>query len=450
MTDTGAASLSIPKRFPVMLEDRILYWMRNSFDSCIRCVVAFDGRVDAARLARAVRLTLDAEPVLGCRFVRKPFKQYWERMDDPDGIKLFEVLETSEYDGNIGAFMAAAPCMDLYNGPQVRAWLVRSEKDTLVVSIQHVACDGGALKEYLSLLASIYRNLSGDPGYCPKPNVSGDRSLRQIFQNFGPGDYFRIMRRGFRDVYEFMFPLVRRTPASMNKPSSHMAMMLRTIGPDIFRKFREYGRRHDATVNDMLVTAFLRAFFGPENPGENLWPRVVGTVDLRRYIPEKKGGALCNLSGFTYLSIGPRLGASFYETLSLVQGSLGDHKSDFIGLGALPLSGFLFGILPLSAAIWVHDRMGNAQKKQASSGRDVAPLLTNMGSIDAGEIGFGDAGVISACLTTPIATPPVLAVGLTGFGESITISAGFCETTVKSDEVKRILDNMEKEISSLT
>jgi NRPS condensation-like uncharacterized protein len=236
----------------------------------------------------------------------------------------------------------------------------------------------------------------------------------------------------------------------MNTPFSRGTMMLRTIGPDLFRKLKEYGRRHNATVNDMLLTAFLRAFYGPEKPGENLWPRTVGTVDLRRYIPGKKAGALCNLSGFTYLSIGSRLGTAFDDTLFFVRDRLGDHKSDYIGLGPIPISAILFKTLPFSAALWIHDQMGNAQKKQASSGRDVAPLFTNTGSIHAGEMDFGDALVKLSYITTTIATPPVLAVSLSGFHENLTITAGFCETAVTKSEVKRILDVMENEISSLT
>jgi NRPS condensation-like uncharacterized protein len=331
----------------------------------------------------------------------------------------------------------------------VRAWILRSRNDTLVINFQHVASDGGGAKDYLSMLASIYRKLSHDPGFRPEPNLSGSRGLAQVIKNFGPGDYFRIMRRNFRDFYEFMFPLVRKAPPSLKKPPSCGVLMVRGIGPDLFKLLREYGRGRDATVNDMMVTAFLRAFFGPERPGEKSWPRMVGTVDLRRYIPGKKAGAVCNLSGFTYLSIGPRLGATFDETLSLVRDCLSAHKSDFIGMGPLPISALLFRTLPFSAALRVHDWLGNAQKKQASSSRDAALLFSNTGNFDPGAIEFGGVDASLAYVTTTIATPPVLAVVVAGFKERITITAGFCETTVSRSEVIRILDSMEGEIRRL-
>ncbi len=449
MTEAETASFTFKRRFPVVLEDRILYWMRKSYDSSIRCVVEFDGRIDAARMARAIRLTLDAEPVLGCRFVKGTYRHYWKGMDNLDEVKLFEVLETSEYDDDIGAFMESLPLLNLYNGPQVRAWLVRSEKDTLVICLQHVACDGVGAKDYLALLAHTYLKLFRDPAYRPNPNLSGSRSLRQVFKNFRPADYFPLVRRGFRDSYEFMLPLVRRTPPAMGMPLSRPSMVVRTIGPDLFRKFREYGRMRNATVNDMLATAFLRTFYGPEKPGENLWPRIVGTVDLRRYLPDKKAGALCNLSSFTYLSIGPMLGKTFDNTLTLLRDRMSALKNDFIGFGPVPLSALLFATLPFPAALWVHDKLGDLQKKQAASGKDFAPLFSNMGHIEAELLNFGDTEVRQAFITTPVATPPVLAIGLTGFGQSVTMTAGFCQTVVTKNDVKQIFDGMEKEISSL-
>lgn len=446
MTETGGGSLPLPRRLPVVLEDRILYWMRSSYDSSIRCVIGFDGRVDADRMARAVRLALDAEPVLGCRFVRGAFRQYWERMENPDAATLFEVVETSEYDQNIGDFLAALPVLDIYNGPQVRVWLLRSAKDKLVISLQHVACDGGGAHDYMALLASIYCNLSGNPSYRPEPNITGSRSLNQVLKNFRLADYFPLLRRGLRDFYQYMFPLVRKVPPAMHMPFSRGAMVVRTFGPELFRKFKEYGHRRKATVNDMLTAAFLRAFFGNEGSEEDLYLRIVGTVDLRRYLPDKKADAICNLSSFIYLGLGRGLGATFDDTLSRVSSRMTALKNDFIGFGPVPLSAFLFRMLPFSAALWVHDKLGNPQKIQASCGRDIAPLFSNVGIIDAEKLAFGGAAVVSAYITTPVATPPVLVLGLTGFGESVTIAAGFCETVVTKDEVNRILNSMEKEL----
>ena len=45
----------------------------------IQAVLRLDGRLDYNKLARAVRLSVDIEPVLGCRFIEHA-PPYWKRV----------------------------------------------------------------------------------------------------------------------------------------------------------------------------------------------------------------------------------------------------------------------------------------------------------------------------------------------------------------------------------
>ncbi len=60
---------SIPKRFRCVMFDQTLYTMSSILDLQIGMVVTIDGRFNEKRLERAVRLSLDAESHLGCRFI---------------------------------------------------------------------------------------------------------------------------------------------------------------------------------------------------------------------------------------------------------------------------------------------------------------------------------------------------------------------------------------------
>ena len=69
MKHTVPSTLPIPARLPAEFQDqavRILAGLRAAGD--VQTVLVFRGSLDRDRLARAVRLMLDAEPVLGCRF----------------------------------------------------------------------------------------------------------------------------------------------------------------------------------------------------------------------------------------------------------------------------------------------------------------------------------------------------------------------------------------------
>jgi hypothetical protein len=143
-------------------------------------MVAFEGRLDEARLRRAVRLVMDREPVVGCRYVPAK-KPYWERRDDLDSLPVCEVVETAAVHRELERF-AARPS-DATRDPLVQACIVRGASDTLCLKVNHVPADAGGGKDLLYSIAALYRALE-DPAYRPTPNL-GDRGMGQLFRRYG-------------------------------------------------------------------------------------------------------------------------------------------------------------------------------------------------------------------------------------------------------------------------
>lgn len=73
----------IPATLPVEFVDRTVYvgGELGFYRAQLGGVVLFDGRLDEARLGRALRHLLDAEPVLGCRLVANAVPPVWQRLD---------------------------------------------------------------------------------------------------------------------------------------------------------------------------------------------------------------------------------------------------------------------------------------------------------------------------------------------------------------------------------
>ncbi len=124
-----------------MMFDRAQFCTRAMCDAQIHCIISFNGRVDMERMSRAVRLTLDAEPVLGCRFVKRWWRPYWERRDDLDSIKLCEFTEKADIEQEVKQFLTTPidPCKD----PLVQVQILRSVTDTLCIKVNHVVADAG-------------------------------------------------------------------------------------------------------------------------------------------------------------------------------------------------------------------------------------------------------------------------------------------------------------------
>src|SRR5947207_15718588 len=82
----GLAPGALPSRLRVVSGDYAVNALRLLGDMQVHCVLAFDRHLDERRLARALRLALDAEPVLGCRFVPGVLRSHWLRRDDLDAL----------------------------------------------------------------------------------------------------------------------------------------------------------------------------------------------------------------------------------------------------------------------------------------------------------------------------------------------------------------------------
>lgn len=440
----------IRRRFPVVIEDNILYWMRNSHDSEIRGVITLKGYVDKDKLSRTLRLCMDAEPILGCRFKKRLFRSYWKRMDDQDKAASCELVETSDYDNDIGPFLTSLPPLDLFAGPQVRIWILRSTFDRIVFKMQHVVGDGGACAEFVRLLSEIYTKLSENPDYMPTLSIGkGVRSLNQVGDNFSFRDKYGIISRGIKDIANFMMPVKYLFYPFGPCERSGLTLMTGTIEPRRFRAIKNYGQANKATVNDMMLALFLRAFYQTINTNPESLRRVVATVDLRRYTKTGRAGALCNLSGFNYLDIGKNIDEPFDRTLSRVRKHMTSFKGDYIGMGQFFISIPLFKLLPFPVSLWLHDVMGNMQKKQDRTEGRVAPLYTNVGNLGDDQILFGDLEVTDSFITTTVPWPPVLALCLTTFRERMTMTVGFCATCVIKEDARALLDHIQKQVDNV-
>jgi NRPS condensation-like uncharacterized protein len=441
--------LEIPKRYPVVIEDNILYWMRNSHDSEIRGVVSLKGRVNEEILSRAVRLSLDAEPILGCRFKKRFFRSYWERMEDLDKAVSCELVETSDYDDDIGSFLTSLPPLDIFTGPQVKVWILRSKFDKIVFKFQHVTGDGAANADFARLLSDIYTKLCKNPDYRPVPNIEGTRSLNQVGDNFSFQDQCGIVSRGMKDIAGFMTPLKYIFYPFGPSDRSGLMMFISTIEPERFRVIKKYGKARNATVNDMMLALFLRAFYQTINKNPESLVRVVATVDLRRYTKAGRAGALCNLSGFLYLGIGKKIDEPFEQTLIKVRNFMHSYKGDYIGMGNFFITIPFFKLLPFPVSLWMHDVMGNMQKKQTRTAGRVAPLYTNVGNISNNLMSFGNLEIADVFITTTVPYPPVLALCLTTFKERMTMSVGFCESCVTKKDARILVDNIQKQVDDV-
>lgn len=433
----------IPQQFKTGLEDQIFYWMDSQFDSQNHMVISFNDSIDEKILERATRLAIDAEPVLGCRYVPRTWRQIWERLDNLDEIELVKIIETKNDVEGIEKFLAQPNPIRPLEGPQVKIYILRAETDTICIKISHFAADGGGLKDFSYLLVNTYNHLLKNPEYVPPANTDGSRSLRQVTKNFKIKDIFNILKRSYKDMKGIFFPFAFRLPKAAKPDYQDRMFEVTKIKPEKFQRIKTYARKNDATINEIIVTAYFRTFYKKINPSPKATLRLVTTVDLRRFIPSGKAESVCGLSGFIYMNIGKKRGESFEETLSLVKKYMAEIKNDYPGLGgSVPFTALFFKALPVKLALYLHDIMGEHMKKQVMYPGNTVPILTNAGKIDENKYNFGTAEATNMIITAPLSYTPTFATTITTFKDEMSLCIGYCEKTIKKSEVKAFFEFM--------
>lgn len=383
----------------------------------IQAVLRLDGRLDYNKLARAVRLSVDIEPVLGCRFIEHA-PPYWKRLEDIDKIMFCSIEDTDNVEKAVNSCLETP--LDMDQDPMVKVRLIRSEEyDTLVIKLNHTCCDGAGAKEYIHLLSQIYCSIDREEAaYLPKPSIRDGEDHIKLFNYLGIEHPERdnSMVESPKTVWPFIWK-----SAGQKDITPFVVCRLPYGQLDVMSK---YGKERGATINDLILTALYRAMFKLSKPPYRV-PMDIGlTVDLRRFLPNNKASAIRNLSGGIVLSLARLKGEPFEGTLSRVVSFMNRKKSKNPGYQC--------------ATGAEHAEMMNfyqflAFSKFISKASDVflkkcyycSPGLSNVGIISKTLLKFGDYTVDDAYIIPPVIRMPGIMLVASSYNGILTLATGY-------------------------
>jgi NRPS condensation-like uncharacterized protein len=143
------------------------------------------------------------------------------------------------------------------------------------------------------------------------------------------------------------------------------------------------------------------------------------SIDLRRYRPDRKAEAICNLSGAIYIALERKNGEPFEGTLSRVVASMGKLKANYPGLESAAGLEYLFsqGFAEMEKYLVQSSEMGKKYNV-------TFPLLSNFGVLC--DYHFGELQMTGGFISSPIIYRPGFMLGATTFNDEMTLSVGFC------------------------
>ncbi|OKI02743.1 condensation domain-containing protein [Streptomyces sp. CB02056] len=274
------------------------------------------GPLDQAALAAAITGLTERHAVLRTRYPRRGDQPY--QQTDPVAPVPLPVLDAT---GPEQLLAEAARPFDLAAGPVLRALLLRHgpEDHTLLLTIHHIAVDGGSLPFIASDIAALYRaGCEGVPAQLPSMAPSYADYARQErargAELTAAADTLAAGLSGAR-------PLSLLRPVPPGARERRAALHAAPVDPAVVEGLRVLGARHGAT----LYTVVLAAAFAVLRTASGQDDLVLGCASGHRARPEFRrtvGLAVNTLAVRTNPSGDP----SFAELLGLVRTALLDAQ----------------------------------------------------------------------------------------------------------------------------
>lgn len=402
----------------------------------IQAILKLDGHLNFNKLAKAVKLSIDAQPVFGCRFVEGE-TPYWKRIDKIDKKLLCSLEETENPDEAIQRFLDSP--LDMDHDLMVKVKLIQSDNyDTVCIKTNHACCDGAGTKEYISLLTEIYSIIDQDFGiFIPKPRKRSRKDQDRLFDGLGISDPEKEWIPGSeitKATWPFQWTQVQ---------SDIIHNVVLSFPEANFGEMHLFAKANNATINDLILTAYYRAMIKATSPKAEEIMEIPITIDLRRYLPDHKTESIRNFSGseFTRLAVIPD--ETFSETLARVVPMMNDIKSSRPGLqSAIGLE--RVEKMTFSETVSYYKLV--AQWPYYCSDK-CSPVLSNLGVMSDNLLKFGKMAVTDAYIVPPTVRAPGLLLMVSTYNGIMTLSAGYYEASMPAGVVEALLHSIKNELT---
>jgi NRPS condensation-like uncharacterized protein len=312
--------------------------------------------------------------------------------------------------------------------------LLRSQdRDDVCVRFDHVAGDGWSAKEVTHMLAEVYSRLLDDPDYVPLPRTAPRPNHHDVWNALTAEQ--RQMAANPPSMTDTSQWKMKLRPGS----GDGLAVRTLTLSSERVVALRAYAHARGGTVNDMLVSALIRAVESnnPQRPG--LKPAVSVSADTRRFADGVNLERLANIATTQTVRMDFRHGESFDDTLRHVIEAVQPYKAALWNVQSFSDD------KPLSprgarAVFWV---VATALRLSRAG----AMVTMNVGAFDEERLIFGSIRPVSAIVTGPLCRYPGFPLLISCYRGALTLWTGFRERYIASELVDRHLASIDDELA---
>lgn len=424
------------KKVRLTLLDNVNVCLESFGDHVMHLVFGAEVPLDVQRFSHAIRLSLDVEPILGCRLVDKGWKPYWTRWSAEmlDGFQYCELVSALDVDQQIQASLLRT--MDCRTEPMVQARIIRGASDVVVLNVNCVPIDGRGLLIYLERLLDIYNNLGRDPAFTPVSGTYRQRSTDALVKYFRWPDAFKLVFYGLLNQWVDRSTAANWTFPARQSASLDKAFHYHQFDPRTLALIHEYRKRAGFTFNDILLAAFYHALQQIVKPASGTTCCVLNTYDLRRYETDGSVDRVANYSSFINSNVTLEADLPFVELIARVRDAMAARKQHYPGITEGPFVWPVFKLLPFP---WARALLSALLRHRGEH----IPVLTNVGVIDIEKLRLDGHRVQWVLPFAPLEYPPKLTVTLATVGDVITLSLGYSRNHFDSEQIAYLFREME-------
>lgn len=423
--------LEIPERMTALDGEVSGEAMQRMIEMVLGARLVFAERLDPQVLARATRLLLDLEPVLGCWYEPVGKTAEWVRCESLDEQTPFEIVESTDPDAEVSHFHGSA---FQARGPRIEVLLVRtSTRDEVCLKLDHIAGDGWSAKECAHLLAETYTRLLVDPDYEPVPRIGARPTYDAVWDSMSDEQRARVSTMPPPQPSKWR----KRLPHS-DAETFHARSV--TFSAELVASVRQYAHSRGATVNEALLAAMLRS---ATRVGESKKQDRIGfsvSADTRRLVPDVNLARISMIATTMNVLMDYDEGEPFDRTLRRVVEGIKPHREclwDLKQTRQKPspvLMRTTFGFLAWTARHWHY----------------VSVADMNVGRFDEARLAFGSIRPEVAVATGPAMRFPSFPALISSYREATTIWTGFREKCVAPGVIEAWLSGTKEELVALS
>ncbi len=320
----------LKKRLPCEMYDKVNLMCRKYMDRMARFEVDYDFYIDEKAFKNVAICCLECAPFMHSQVIKSPITPYWKVCDyninDMVFAKHVDDIEKAKKE----FFSREIP---LSSNVQMNIGLFYCENKTYVCFIwNHMCFDGGGYKSFWSDFCRNYTDYVLK-GKSPLDFSIGSRKYTQVYKDLGKTTAKKAKKQfaniSPRDNHIMPFETLQKT--------DNVIIVSREIDAEHFSKAIKYAKSVGATVNDILVAAYIDALGKVSGMKDDESISISCATDLRRYIKAPSSIGYTNHVSFIHCALEEK-GRDIKETLINVSKKTNELKQDeFMGLHGLPL-----------------------------------------------------------------------------------------------------------------